>query len=330
MRTDGNVAAIDCGSLSTRLLICSPGGLILERRMCLTGLGRGVWRAGAVSEEAVEAVLGTLAQFRELMEDHEVRCAVMVGTSALRDASNRADFSKRAEEVVGTRLRLLSGEEEASWSFVGATKELPIEGSPWLVADIGGGSTELAVGPAANEEHPPAPQRSARSAEPALRRAASVCSLQLGCVRVTEQFFAHDPPRKDELDAARAWLLQQFASAAQAQPAIAGARSLVGLAGSVAALACFDQDLSHYSREAVHHYVLSRSAVAGALASLASQPARERAGRPGIEEARAPFIVGGALILGALMGYFGFEDCTASESDLLDGLVEAILSGCVG
>lgn len=304
---EGNVAAIDCGSLSTRLLVAGPDKKTLVRLMRITGLSRGVDSAGEISPAAAGRALSVLREYRGVMDGYGVERATMVGTSALRDAANRSSFSHDAEAVAGTALRLLTGEEEAALSFLGATSELPPASGPWLVADIGGGSTELAAGP------------------PLAAR-----SLDLGCVRVSERFFYHDPPAPAELEAARSWLNRQFEEAEGALPALRGARSLVGLAGTVAALACFDQSLSGYSREAVHHYRLSRGAVARALRELAAQPASQRAGRPGIEPARAPYIVGGALVLDTLMAHFGFGECLVSESDILDGLVIELLGGPVG
>jgi len=325
----GNVAAIDCGSLSTRLLVSSPTGATLERVMRLTGLGRGVGSSGTISKDAAANVLAALEEFRAVMDSYGVERAVMVGTSALRDAANRADFSQQAAAIVGTELRLLSGEEEACISFVGATRELPAASGPWLVADIGGGSTELAAGLALGDRQP-LPKPGHLGASPARASWQPVVrSLDLGCVRVTERFFAHDPPGEHELIAARRWLGAQLRSAVGAVPALASANGLVGLAGTVAALACFDQGLSEYRREAVHHYVLKRSAVVTALTTLASLPAPERSGRSGIEPGRARYIVGGALILEALMGHFGFEECLVSEADILDGLVALLLDGCV-
>ncbi len=303
----GNVAAIDCGSLSTRLLVAGPGKQTLVRLMRITGLSRGVDSTGEISPIAAERTLSVLREYREVMDRYGVQRAAMVGTSALRDAANRSSFSHDAEAIAGTSLRLLRGEEEAALSFLGATSDLLPASGPWLVTDIGGGSTELAAGP------------------PLV-----AASLDLGCVRVSERFFDHDPPARRELEAARSWLGRQFEEAEAALPGLRGTRSLVGLAGTVAALACFDQSLSDYSRQAVHHYRLSRGAVAGALRELAAQPASQRAGRPGIEPARAPYIVGGALVLDTLMAHFGFAECLASESDILDGLVIELLGGPAG
>jgi exopolyphosphatase / guanosine-5'-triphosphate,3'-diphosphate pyrophosphatase len=298
-----NFAAVDCGTLSTRLLISEPSGQAIVRLTRVTRLGEGVDRARELRAEAVERVLSVLREYRGLMDAHGVGAARMVGTSALRDATNRASFSVAAEKIVGTPLCLLSGEEEAALSFLGATSELDAADGPWLVADIGGGSTEVVVGP-----------------QPYGAR-----SLDLGCVRVTERFFDDDPPSAEALARASGWLQAQYGHAEQEVPALCAAHSLVGLAGTVSALACYDQGLESYDQDAVHHYRLSKAAVERALADLASRPAAERAVLPGIEPARAPVIVGGTLVLATLMGYFGLEECLVSESDILDGLVITLI-----
>jgi exopolyphosphatase / guanosine-5'-triphosphate,3'-diphosphate pyrophosphatase len=299
----GNLAAVDCGTLSTRLLISTPRGEAVLRLMRVTGLGQGVDQARVLQPEAVERALSVLREYRGLMDRHGVSAVRMVGTSALRDAANRASFSNPAEEIIGAPLSLLSGQEEAALSFAGATAELDAQDGPWLVADIGGGSTELVVGP-----------------EPSGSR-----SLDLGCVRVTERFLHHDPPTAEELDQAASWLDLQYRDVEVDVPALCLAHALVGLAGTVSALACYDQGLESYDRDAVHHYRLSRKAVERALSDLASRPTAARAALPGIEPARAPVIVGGTLVLASLMSYFGFEECLVSESDILDGLVMSLI-----
>lgn len=246
-----------------------------------------------------------MTEFRGVIEHHGVRAARMVGTSALRDAGNRESFSRAAEEIIGVPLELLSGGEEAALSFEGATAELAVDQGPWFVADIGGGSTELVVG-----------------AEPW-----GACSLPLGCVRVTERFLRRDPPAKSELTTASNWLRGQCRKASAEVPALSQARSLVGLAGTVSALACLDQGLATYDRDAVHHYRLSRAAVDRWLQELENVTAERRAERPGIEPARAPFVVGGVLVLATLMAWFNFDDCLVSESDILDGLTWSLRSG---
>ena len=299
-----NVAAVDCGTFSTRLLVCGPAGEPLVRLMRITALGEGVDRSRSLSAAAMDRALTVLREYRQVMDQHDVHRARMVGTSALRDADNRELFRQEATKVVGAELELLSGQDEAALSFSGATRELRPGTGPWLVADIGGGSTELVVGP-----------------EPA-----GACSLDLGCVRVTERFLHHDPPAPAELAAAAAWLSEQYRRAEADIPALGGARTLVGLAGTVSALACYDQGLAAYDRQAVHHYRLSRQAVERAAHDLARMPAAQRRGRPGIEAARAPVIVGGTVVLATLMAHFGFDDCLVSESDILDGLAWSLLA----
>jgi exopolyphosphatase/guanosine-5'-triphosphate,3'-diphosphate pyrophosphatase len=299
-----NLAAVDCGTLSTRLLVSAPDGATIVRMTRITGLGQGVDSSGLLQPEAVERVMAVLREYRGIMDQHGVGAARMVGTSALRDGGNRATFSQRAANIVGTPLELLPGTEEARLSFLGATAELVPSDGPWLVADIGGGSTELVVGPS---------PYGARS-------------LDLGCVRVTERFLAHDPPTPAEVAEARSWLVAQFGQAEADVPNLRQGRTLVGLAGTVSALAGYDQALVTYDREAVHHYRLSRLAVEAAFSHLAPLPAARRTGLPGIEAARAPFVVAGALVLGALMAHFGFDDCLVSESDILDGLVRELAS----
>jgi exopolyphosphatase / guanosine-5'-triphosphate,3'-diphosphate pyrophosphatase len=298
-----NYAAVDCGTLSTRLLISGPGGEPVVRLTRVTGLGQGVDQARELRADAIERVLSVLREYRGLMGTYGVGAARMVGTSALRDALNRSSFSRAAEAVVGTPLCLLSGAEEAALSFLGATNELGSEGAPWLVADIGGGSTELVVGP----------------------KPSGARSLDLGSVRVTERFLHNDPATDVQLTEASSWLREQYLRAEQDEPGLRSAQTLVGLAGTVVALARYDQGLPSSEHDAVHHYRLSSVAVDTALAEMAVLPEGERARLPGIEPARAPVIVGGALVLATLMEHFGFDECLVSESDILDGVIISLV-----
>ena len=284
--------------------MCGPAGEPTVRLMRVTALGDGVDKSRSLSAVAMDRTLTVLRHYRRVMDQHRVGRARMVGTSALRDAGNRELFREEATRVVGAELELLSGQDEAALSFSGATRELDAGSGPWLVADIGGGSTELVVGPGP----------------------AGACSLDLGCVRVTERFLHHDPPAPAEVAVATAWLLEQYRRAEADTPALGGARTLVGLAGTVSALARYDQGLAVYDRDAVHHYRLSRQAVERAAHDLVRLPEAQRHGRPGIEAARAPVIVGGTLVLATLMAHFGFDGCLVSESDILDGLVWALLA----
>ncbi len=175
-----NFAAVDCGTMSTRLLVSGADGEPLVRLTRITALGEGVDASRTLLPQAVQRTVAVLAEYREVMDRYEVGTARMIGTSALRDASNRESFFRAAEDVIGTSVVLLSGDEEASLSYLGATSELNGVPGHWLVADIGGGSTELVVG----------------------RAPLAARSLELGCVRVTERFLHHDPPAPEELAAA--------------------------------------------------------------------------------------------------------------------------------
>ena len=230
----------------------------------------------------------------------------MTVTSAGRDAANREEFFTAAADVVGVRPELLAGDEEGRLSFLGATAELSSDSAPWLVADLGGGSTELVVGPAAGG----GPR--------------AVCSLDVGCVRITERFLQSDPPTEAQLGQARRFVAELLADLSRRDPAFSQAATLVGLAGTVAALAGMAQKLDHYDRNRVHHYLLTRDAVGELLSALAAEPTAARRRRPGVEADRADVIVGGTIVLAELMRHFDFEACLTSEADILDGLVSTL------
>src|SRR5713101_2268640 len=197
------IAAIDCGTNSTRLLIARPenGRLeTLERLMQITRLGQGVDEGQALKPEAIDRTIAVLRQYHDVMHRFGVSQVRMTATSAARDAINREDFFGAAEQVVGVRPELLNGDEEGRLSFAGATSELDRAGGPFLVVDIGGGSTEFAVGPAPTS---PAPTRPApTSPAPTSPGPSGVMSVDVGCVRLTERFLHSDPPRPEELSQA--------------------------------------------------------------------------------------------------------------------------------
>lgn len=305
------VGAIDCGTNSTRLLVAGPDGATLERLMVITRLGAGVDRQRRLAPDAIERTLAVLRDFRSVLDNHGVARVRMTATSAARDAANREDFFGPAAEVIGVRPELLSGEEEGQLSFAGAVAFLPDPPplGPYLIADIGGGSTELAAGDAPAGGTP---------------RAQGVRSLEVGCVRLTERFFHHDPPIAEELAAARAEVRRQVTAAVADIPALGEAATLVGLAGTVAALAAIDQGLTSYQRERVHHYRLTSGRVEALLADLAAASAAQRRARPEVETARADVIVGGAAVLAELMATLGHDSCLTSEADILDGLAASL------
>lgn len=307
------VASVDCGTNSTRLLVarpCEGGGLeALERLNVITRLGAGVDASGLLAPEAVERTVDVLRRFRQVMEHHHAVRVAASATSAARDASNREDFLLTAEQVLGARPRLLDGEDEARLAFLGATAELDSGDGPYLVVDIGGGSTELSVG-----------QGGGRPAEGAL-------SVDVGSVRLSERYLHHDPPRAEELSAALSVTEAHLAEAALALPAARGASRLVGLAGTITTVAAVEIGLATYDRERIHHFHLTRAAAEDVFRTLATESRAQRVHNPGLEEARADVIVGGCCILVSVLRFFGYEACLVSESDILDGLALGLLQG---
>ncbi|MEA2932605.1 MAG: exopolyphosphatase / guanosine-5-triphosphate,3-diphosphate pyrophosphatase [Actinomycetota bacterium] len=297
-------AAIDCGTNSTRLLVADASGATLERRMHITRLGQGVDATGRLAAGAIERTVAVLTEYRAVMDRLGVDRVRMAATSAARDAANRDDFFDAAEAVVGVRPELLGGEEEARLSFLGATAELDPAGGPFLVVDIGGGSTEFAVGtPGANRSGPE-----------------GVVSVDIGCVRITEKFLHSDPPAPEELSGALTVARDYLDDVARALPAAAEAACLVGLAGTVTTVAAVELGVD-YDRDRIHHFRLGREAVEDVFRTLATETRAQRVHNPGLERARADVIVGGIVVLAAVMRYFGFDECLVSESDILDGLV---------
>ncbi|MDP9442181.1 MAG: Ppx/GppA family phosphatase [Actinomycetota bacterium] len=298
------VAAIDCGTNSTRLLV-HDGVQPLERHMTITRLGQGVDADRRLAPEAIERVAETLGRYRDVMDRHGVDQVRMTATSAARDATNREELFAIAERRVGVRPELLSGEEEGRLSFAGATAELdPAEG-PFLVVDIGGGSTEFVVG----------------SDKPT-----GIWSVDLGCVRVTERFLRSDPPDPGELADALSVVRSHLDDVVREVPETRDAVRLVGLAGTVTTMAAVELGLQTYDPDGIHHFVLTRAAAEDVFRTLATEPRAARRFNPGLEEGRVDVIVGGALILVAIMRYFDFDNCLVSESDILDGLVMSLLT----
>jgi len=293
------LAAIDCGTNSTRLLV-SDGQRTLERLMRITRLGQGVDQSRRLAPEAIERTLAVLREYRGVMDRFGVEQVRMTATSAARDASNREDLFVPAKEIIGVAPELLPGDEEGRLSFLGATAELDPADGPFLVVDIGGGSTEFVVG----------------TTEPI-----GVVSADIGCVRLTEKYLHTDPPAPEELANAIGVVRDTLDEVRRAVPALADAKRLVGLAGTVTTMAAVEIGLAEYDRERIHHFVLTHAAAEDVFRTLATEPRARRLFNPGLEEARADVIVGGAIVLVTLMRHFGFDECLVSEADILDGLI---------
>ena len=310
------VAAIDCGTNSTRLLsgqapvgTGSSGFETLERRMHITRMGERVDATGRLASEAIERVLAVLVEYREAMDVHGVTQCRIPATSAARDAGTRDAFFAAAEAIVGFRPELLSGMAEAHLAFAGATADLDPGDGPFLVVDIGGGSTEFVVG---------------------TTEAEGARSCDIGCVRLTEQWIEHDPARPEELVACLSVTEAHLDEVLREVSGVADARTLVGLAGTVSCAAAVEIGLAEYDRDRIHHFHLSKEAVEDVYRTLATEDREERMANPGMEEARADVIVGGLSILVKVMRQFGFDECLVSESDILDGLVASQLEESSG
>jgi exopolyphosphatase / guanosine-5'-triphosphate,3'-diphosphate pyrophosphatase len=301
------VAAIDCGTNSTRLLVVDAGGATLERLMRITRLGQGVDATGRLAADAIGRTVAVLTEYRAVLDRLGVERVRMTATSAARDAANRDDFFDAAEATVGVRPELLGGEEEARLSFVGATAGLDPAQGPFLVVDLGGGSTEFAVG----------------TPGPASPGPEGVASVDIGCVRITEKFLHSDPPAPEELSGALTVVRDYLDDVARALPAASGAACLVGLAGTVSAVAAVELGID-YDRDRIHHFRLSRRAVEDVFRTLATETRAQRVHNPGLERERADVIVGGVVVLAAVMRYFTFDECLVSEADILDGLVMSL------
>lgn len=296
------VAAIDCGTNSTRLLVWRDGEP-LERRMVITRLGAGVDRTGELDPAAIERTLAVLRDYRAVMDGHGVERVRAAATSAARDARNRDAFFGPAVEILGAPLELLGGEEEGRLSFLGATAELDPDDGPFLVVDIGGGSTELAFG---------------------TTEAEAVMSVQVGCVRMTERWIHSDPPAPEELHAVVNVTTQYLEDVVREHPVMREAKTMVGLAGTVSTVAAVEMGLPEYDRDRVHHFTLTRAAAEDVFRTLATEARADRIHNPGLEEARADVIVGGTAVLVSVMRFFHVPSLLVSEADILDGLVRSI------
>jgi len=295
-----NRAGVDIGTNSVRLLISDAAGAELERHMQITRLGQGVDRSGELQPEAIARTTAVLAQYGELLRRHGVERVRAAATSATRDARNGAQFLDAAERALGVRPELLPGDEEARLSFRGATRGLPLADGPFLVIDIGGGSTELVLG----------------STQPE-----ALISVDVGCVRMTERHLHADPPSESELAACAADVRAELAAVRRSID-VARARRVIGLAGTITTLAALELGLHRYDATLTHHARLTRSQVERTFARLAAADVHARRAMLA-EPKRAEVIVGGAAVLHTLMVELAIDELTVSETDILDGLCES-------
>jgi exopolyphosphatase / guanosine-5'-triphosphate,3'-diphosphate pyrophosphatase len=305
------VAAIDCGTNSIRLLIAdidTERSILtdLARLMKIVRLGEGVDRTGRLAEAAIDRTIGALRAYTELIKEHSAEAVRMVATSATRDAENSAEFTRRVKEVLGVPPEVLTGDDEATLSFTGATRELAGEhAQPFLVTDIGGGSTEFVVGASSSATAPH-------------------ISVDIGCVRLTERHLHSDPPAAAEIAAATADIDRALDRVAASVP-VGDARTLVGLAGSVTTVAGIALGLERYDSERIHHSRIPAARVRGIARQLLAQTRAERAAIPVMHPGRVDVIGAGALILDRIMTRFDFAAVLVSEHDILDGIAWSLV-----
>jgi exopolyphosphatase / guanosine-5'-triphosphate,3'-diphosphate pyrophosphatase len=301
------VAAIDCGTNSTRLLVADADGGELLRLMRITRLGQGVDRTNALAPAAIDRTIAVLAEYRRAMDAFDVGGIRLVATSAVRDADNGALFTAAVKAVVGVEPEVLSGTEEGALAYRGASADLDPFAGDTLVVDIGGGSTEITLGRAGT---------------------VSSVSLQLGCVRLTERFLKGDPPTAAEIAATKGAITDALVGGEEKLPALVQldqARRMIGLAGTVSTLASLTLGLAEYDAEKLHHATITLPQIEGTCATLADLSQRERRGLVGMVEGREDVLLGGALVLAAVAARYQCDEVIASERDILDGIVLSLL-----
>lgn len=312
------VAAIDCGTNSIRLLIADVAGDRLHdvhREMRIVRLGQGVDATGEFAPDAVARTRAALLDYAALISAHRVERVRMVATSAARDVANRDVFFAMTADVLGAVIpgsvaEVITGSAEADLSFRGAVGELDSAGSPFVVVDLGGGSTEIVLG--------------GGSAGPGV---VASYSADIGCVRLTERCLHSDPPTPEEVAAARQVVRERLEVALQVVP-VEQARTWVGLAGTMTTLSALAQNMTTYDPVAVHLSRVSGGDLLAVCDRLVGMTRKQRLALPPMHEGRADVIGGGAIVVQELVRELrtraGIDELTVSEHDILDGIVLSI------
>jgi exopolyphosphatase/guanosine-5'-triphosphate,3'-diphosphate pyrophosphatase len=313
------VAAIDCGTNSIRLLVADvtssdDGGRWLRdvhREMRVVRLGEGVDSTGVLSAEAIARTRAALVDYSAVLRRKGTERVRMVATSATRDAANREEFFAMTREVLGVPAEVITGEEEARLSFTGAVSDFEPEDGPFLVVDVGGGSTEVVLGD----------WDGVRGSVEAVR------SVDVGCVRLTERCLLSDPPTAREVESAVAVATELLAEAFAVVP-VGKARSWIGTAGTVTTLAAMVKDLPRYDSDEIHLTRLSLDQIRELTDRLLGMTRAERAAIGPMHPGRADVIGGGALVVRTIAEHLaehaGITEMVASEHDILDGIAFAI------
>jgi exopolyphosphatase/guanosine-5'-triphosphate,3'-diphosphate pyrophosphatase len=340
------VAAIDCGTNSLRLLIADADPrqaalADLVRRMEIVRLGQGVDATGRLAPEALARTFGVLAEYAKIITDYSASPVRMVATSATRDAANSDDFVRGVTGILGVPPEVLSGSQEAFLSFTGATAELARPGTdgpatdgrgtdgrgtdgpplapPYLVVDIGGGSTEFVLGGDQAGGTGRDGKAAAGSPGESATDALAAVSVDIGCVRLTERHLHSDPPTEAEVAAAAADIDAAIDLAVTTVP-VRRARTLVGLAGSVTTVAGIALGLPAYDASRIHHARITAAEVHAVTRMLLGQTRAERGLIAVMHPGRVDVIGAGALVLDRIIARLGFGEVVASEHDILDGI----------
>lgn len=313
------VAAIDCGTNSIRLLIADldPHGRLrdVHREMRIVRLGEGVDATGHFGAEALARARAAVTDYAALLRFHEVPNLRMVATSATRDAANRDDFFAMTAEVLGGVVpgavaEVITGTEEAELSFRGAVGELDPAAAPFVVVDLGGGSTEVVLGSGDSED------------------VDASYSANIGCVRLTERCLRSDPPTEAEIADARAVVRDGLADALRAVP-VERARTWVGVAGTMTTLSALALNLASYDSEAIHLSRVGFEDLLPVCENLLAMTRRQRAALGPMHEGRVDVIGGGAIVVEELARELGeragIDELVVSEHDILDGIALSIV-----
>jgi exopolyphosphatase/guanosine-5'-triphosphate,3'-diphosphate pyrophosphatase len=301
------VAVIDCGTNSIRLLIAETSGSTIKeviRTMEIVRLGQGVDENKAFHPDAINRTLLAVKSFKEIIDRNNVDKIRFCATSATRDASNRNIFIDGVRDILNIQVEVIPGEEEAALSFTGATYQLDQGSGPFLVVDIGGGSTEFVFGD---------------------KKVISAKSVNIGCVRMSERHFTNQPPTMGQIASAIVDIDIAITQAAVSVP-INSAKSLIAVAGTATTVAAAALDLSKYDRDLIHLSKISADKVHKVAQMFQSMNKSEISALPYMHEGRVDVITAGSLVLSRVMAATGATEFVASESDILDGMAFSLIN----
>jgi len=301
------VAVIDCGTNSIRLLIAEISGSNFKeviRTMEIVRLGQGVDENKAFHPDAINRTLLAVKSFKEIIDKNKVDKIRFCATSATRDATNRNLFIDGVRDILNVKVEVIPGEEEAALSFTGATYQLDQGSGPFLVVDIGGGSTEFVYGD---------------------KKVISAKSVNIGCVRMSERHLTNQPPTMDQIASAIVDIDIAITQAAVSVP-INSAKSLIAVAGTATTVAAAALDLSKYDRDLIHLSKISADKVHKVAQMFQSMNKSEISALPYMHEGRVDVITAGSLVLSRVMAATGAVEFVASESDILDGMAFSLIN----